>query len=158
MLRVLLTMDGDLSGYLIVLLLGIALTFADGQILIRAGRAFLEDVFERRETAASLSTLLVVFFHLLVLGIIALVSTVDVGAESFVELIVKKMGWVLLILAMAHAITVIILTRVRHQWREQQLLAEATQLAEGGPPPPPPPPAPRVEPSDRSIDVAPPPW
>ena len=151
-------MDGDLGGYLIVLLLGTALTIADGQVLIRAGRGFLEDVFERRETAESLSTMLVVFFHLLVLGVLALVSTVDVGAESFVELIVKKMGWVLLILAVAHAITMIILGRLRHQWREQQLLAEANQLAEGGPPPPAPPAAPTVEPSDRSVDVAPPQW
>ena len=69
--------------------------------------------------------MLVAFFHLLVLGVIALVSTIDVGAESFVELIVKKTGWVLLVLAVAHGITMIILTRLRNQWREQQLLAEA---------------------------------
>jgi hypothetical protein len=152
-------MDGDLAGYLVVLALGTALTIADGQILIRAGRGFLADVFESRETASSLSTMLVAFFHLLVLGVLALVSTVDVGAENFVELVVRKMGWVLLILALAHGITMIILARLRRQWREQQLIAEAVH-PEGGPPPAssPPPPSPRIEPSNRSIDVAPPQW
>jgi hypothetical protein len=151
-------MDGDLAGYVIVLMLGTALTIADGQVLIRAGRGFLEDVFERRETANSLSTMLVVFFHLLVLGVLALVSTVDVGADNFLELIVKKMGWVLLILALAHGITMIVIARLRHQWREQQLVAEAMHPDEHPPPPSPPTRAPRVEPSDRSVDVAPPQW
>ena len=151
-------MDGDVGGYLLVLVIGIALTVLDGQILVRAGRGFLEDVFPRRETANSLSTMLVAFFHLLVLGVIALVSTIDVGAESFVELIVKKTGWVLLVLAVAHGITMIILTRLRNQWREQQLLAEAEPPDRTGPPPPAPAAMPTVEPSDRSIDVAPPQW
>lgn len=109
---------------LTVLGIGVVLTVAVGQILARSGRLFLQDSFERPETASSVSTLLLVLFHLVVLGVIALVATIDLSIENAVEAIVVRLGFVLLVLGAAHAGTLLALTWLRRRRREQMLLGE----------------------------------
>lgn len=121
--------DSD-SIYLTVLVVGVVLTVVIGQILIRSGRPFLEDVFARPETVSSVTRLLVVLFHLIVLGVIALVATIDVTFANPVETIVVRLGFVLLVLGAAHAGTLLVLARLRKRRHEQMLLDEMSAQAE----------------------------
>lgn len=118
------------SIYLSVLIAGVVLTIVIGQILIRSGRPFLEDVFDRPETASSVTRLLVVLFHLVVLGVIALVATIDVTFDNPLETIVVRLGFVLLVLGGAHAGTLLVLARLRKRRHEQILLDEMNAQAE----------------------------
>ncbi|MFN2496803.1 MAG: hypothetical protein ABR608_12975 [Pseudonocardiaceae bacterium] len=114
----------DVSIYLTVLFIGIGLTVVVGQILVRSGRPFLEDVFPHRETASSVTQLLVVLFHLIVLGIIALVASIDVTVGPPIQTIVVRIGLILLVLGVAYGGTLLLLTRLRARRREQLLTDE----------------------------------
>jgi len=117
-------MADPLNIYLTVLFIGIGLTVLVGQILIRSGRPFLEDVFPNRETASSVTQLLVVLFHLIVLGVIALIASIDVTLDHPVQTIVVRTGLVLLVLGVAYGATLLTLNRLRARRREQLLTDE----------------------------------
>ena len=123
-------MTDPASTYLTVLFIGIALTVGVGQILIRSGRPFLEDVFRERETARSVTRLLVVLFHLIVLGVIALVATIDITLEHPVQTIVVRLGLVLLVVGAAYGGTLLLLTRLRTRRRMQMRLDARVMQAE----------------------------
>ncbi|MGH4015507.1 MAG: hypothetical protein ACRDSL_16610 [Pseudonocardiaceae bacterium] len=116
--------------YLTVLFIGIVLTIIVGQILVRSGRPFLEDVFAERETADSVTRLLVVLFHLVVLGVIALVATIDITLDHPIQTIVVRLGLVLLVLGAAYAGSLFVLARLRSRRQTQMLLDEQSAQAE----------------------------
>lgn len=117
-------MDDPLNVYLTVLFIGVGLTLVVGQILVRSGRPFLEDVFRSPGTASSVTRLLVVLFHLVVLGIIALIASIDITLDHPVQTIVVRTGLVLLVLGMAYAATLLVLARLRARRRDQLLTDE----------------------------------
>ena len=123
-------MADQAGSYFVVLFVGIALTVVVGQILVRSVRPFLEDVFQHPETSASVTRLLVVLFHLVVLGVIALVATIGITFDHPVQTIVVKLGLVLLVLGAAHAGTLLALARLRARRRMQMLLDEKSAQAE----------------------------
>lgn len=123
-------MVDPVSTYLTVLFVGIVLTVVVGQILIRSGRPFLEDVFPEPETARSVTRLLVVLFHLVVLGVIALVATIDITLDHPIQTIVVRFGLVLLVLGGAHAGTLFVLARLRARRRLQLRLDERNAQVE----------------------------
>lgn len=110
--------------YVLMLVLGTALTVLVGQILIRTGEGFLDEVFEDKQTAKSINRLLAVLFHLVVLGVLALISTMEVPGEDPLQIIVTKLGVVLLVLGAAHGSTMLLLARIRSKRREQELADE----------------------------------
>ncbi|MGH3797321.1 MAG: hypothetical protein ACRDSP_20800 [Pseudonocardiaceae bacterium] len=114
-------MGDGLGTYVVVLVLGIGSVLLVGQVLLRTGQAILEEAFEQR-VANSVNRLLSVLFHLGALGILALISTVDVPVTGAVQTVVTKLGIVLLILGMAHGLLILMLTRLRARSREQQAL------------------------------------
>lgn len=116
--------------YVLVLLIGLVLTLIVGQILMRAGQEFLAEVFPDRGTARSVNRLLVVLFHLVVLGILAIISTVDVPGEDLLQTVVTKVGIVLLVLGAAHGGTMLVLARIRAKRREQDLADEMSAQLE----------------------------
>ncbi|MGH4026808.1 MAG: hypothetical protein ACRDRV_19725 [Pseudonocardiaceae bacterium] len=128
-------MTDPASTYLAVLFIGIALTVAVGQILIRSGRPFLQDVFRDRDTATSVTRLLVVLFHLIVLGVIALVATIDITLDHPVQTIVVRVGLVLLVVGAAYGGTLLLLARLRARRRLQLLIEEETEQARHTQPP-----------------------
>lgn len=123
-------MGNPVGTYLTVLFIGIALTVVVGQILIRSGRPFLEDVFRERETARSVTRLLVVLFHLIVLGVIALVATINITLAHPIQTIVVRLGLVLLVVGVAYGGTLLVLTRLRARRRMQMRLDERASQAE----------------------------
>lgn len=125
-------MDGDVGGYVLVLAFGAAITLVVAQILIRAGEGFLDEVFEEEKPARSLSQLLAALFLLVSLGLVALVSTKDVDARSLIEVVIIKLGIVLLIEGAILAVTLTVMARIRGQRRAQQLSGRAQQATANG--------------------------
>jgi hypothetical protein len=117
------------SVYLSVLVIGVVLTVVVGQILLRSGRPFLEDVFEQPQRVESVTRMLVVLFHLVVLGVVALVATIDVTFDSAVETVAARLAFILLVLGAAHAGTLLVLARLRRRRREQLLFDEMNAMA-----------------------------
>jgi len=103
----------DDSAYVMFLILGTALVFADGQIIYRSGLRYLANSQGDRGSARSMARLVSVLFHLGVLGILALISTIDIATDTPLQGVVLRLGVVLVMLAIAHAITISVLTRLR---------------------------------------------
>ncbi|HEY2763236.1 MAG TPA: hypothetical protein VGJ13_04370 [Pseudonocardiaceae bacterium] len=114
-------MNDGLGTYVVVLVLGIGSALLVGQVLLRTGQAILEEAFEQR-VANSVNRLLCVLFHLGALGVLALISTVDVPVTGAVQTVVTKFGIVLLLLGLAHGLLILMLTRLRNRSREQGVL------------------------------------
>lgn len=121
---------GALGSYVLLLVLSIALTVLVGQILMRTGESFLADVFDDRQTAKSVNRLLAVLFHLVVLGVLALITTVNPPPDGELQTLVFKLGVVLLVLGAAHGATMLLLARIRSKRREQELADEMSAQLE----------------------------
>lgn len=115
------------STYALVLVFGAILTLLVGQLLIRAGKAFLTDIFGDEHTAASISRLLGVLFYLITLGVLALLSIVDLPTEGPIQTIIAKLGVVLLVLGVAHGATMLALIQLRNRRREQTVVDELSE-------------------------------
>jgi hypothetical protein len=116
------------GGYLTLVVIGVLITVGVGQILLRSGKPFLEDVFQSQETADSINRLLVVLFHLLTLGVLAMISIVDVPQDAGpVQTIVFKIGVVLLLVGIAYGICMLVLLRIRERRRQLKMSAEIDQ-------------------------------
>ena len=110
----------DASSYVTFLLIGILLVLIDGQILYRGGLGYLQKVYQA-DNARSVMQLVTVLFHLVVLGLLALISTLDVATGMPIRDLVVKWGVVLLGLAAAHGLTMAILVGMRSRRREERL-------------------------------------
>lgn len=111
-------MTDPIDLYVTVVVLGAVLTIVVGLILYRVGEPFLEEVFGDRRRARSMNRLLVVLFNLVVLGILALISVIDVPwVQGEVQLVVTKLGVVLLVLGAAHGFAMYGLGRIRSRRR-----------------------------------------
>ncbi len=122
-------MDGTVGAYLLVLAVGTVLIVIIGQILIRSGAAMLADAEPDRTGAGSVSTLVGVLFYLVALGVLTLVATVEVPADSGLQAVVTKLGIVLLVLGGLTALTIGAFSAIRGRRAEQRLL-EASARAE----------------------------
>ena len=116
--------SADTGTYLLIVTIGFVLTIIVGQILMRSGVGFLRDVFDDPDVAQSMTRLLGVGFHLVALGFMALLSTWDpITVTNTVQLVVTKVGGVLLFLGILHIGTLFALTRVRNNGRAQRMAA-----------------------------------
>ena len=128
------------NAYLSFLAIGVALVLIDGQIIYRSGRRYLENSYGDPAAGASMTRLVTVLFHLATLGVLALISTIDMG-DSDLPGVVGRIGVLLLILALAHAITLGVLARIRGE-------QEVEAVVQRGP-------RPRVETEQQGPTVAP---
>ncbi|SEF23212.1 hypothetical protein SAMN05421837_10270 [Amycolatopsis pretoriensis] len=99
------------NAYLSFLVIGVVLVLIDGQIIYRSGRRYLESSYGDPAAGASMTRLVTVLFHLATLGVLALVSTINLGGD--ITGVVARIGVLLLILAIAHGITLAVLSRIR---------------------------------------------
>ena len=109
------------------LVLGIVQVVVDGQLIYRGGKGYLKRAAYDEEQAGSMMKLTTVLFHLVVLGLLALVSIIDVDTGDPVKNVVLKLGIVLLLLALAHGATMAILARIRDRQVQQQLADEMAE-------------------------------
>ena len=108
------------EGYLAFVVLGALLVIAVGQLIIRSGEVYLEEVFPDPRVAKSVSRLLAVLFYLFALGVLGITSTVDVPVDGTPQIVVTKLGIVLLCLGVVFAITMLVLSRIRDRREEQE--------------------------------------
>lgn len=113
-------MNTALASYLAVLLSGTALTLLVGVILRRNGQALVEEAYSESR-AAGLTRLVAVGFHLVTLGVLALISTVSVPVDGVVQTVVTKLGVVLLVLGVAYGFALLALGRIRDARRRARL-------------------------------------
>ena len=118
----------DSSPYLLVLLIGAVIVLLDGQLILRKSPAYLDEVYQNPARSRQLSALVTLLFHLVMLGFVALVASVGLGADPGPRAIIARTGVMLLLTAVGHAATMAILSRLRDQQLSTQI-AE-TQLAE----------------------------
>lgn len=108
------------------LVLGVLLVVIDGQLIYHSGKGYLKRAYDE-EQAVSMIRLTAVLFHLTVLGLLALVSIIEVETGDPVKNVVVKLGVVLLLLALAHGVTMAILSRIRERQLQQQLADEMAE-------------------------------
>ena len=100
------------EAYVSFLAIGVVLVLIDGQVIYRSGRGYLESSYGDPAAGASMTRLVTVLFHLVTLGLLALLSTIPLG-DSDLPGVVGRVGVLLLVLAIVHAITLAVLGRIR---------------------------------------------
>jgi hypothetical protein len=106
---------------LILLGVSIALTFLVGRLLVTAGEPFLQEVFQDRKVTRSVNMLLSVLFHLITLGVLAIVSVVGLGPGDGLQNFIARLGVVLLILGVAYGISMLVLIRIRERRKADEI-------------------------------------
>lgn len=132
------------SGYLLILLIGAVIVIVDGQLVFRKSPAYLDEVYQNPARSRQVSGLVAVLFHLVMLGLVALVASIGLSENPSPRSIIARVGVLLLLTAFGHAGTMSVLSRLRDQ-QESTRIAEATvdsHIERDGQPPAPP--APRV--------------
>ena len=115
------------NSYVTFLALGVVLVLIDGQLISRSGRGYLRKVYEPEEVR-SMIHLVSGLFHLVVLGLLALISLINVDTGLPIRDVVVKLGVLLLLLAVAHGFTLTILMKIRdRRWQEQM----SDEIADG---------------------------
>ena len=124
----------DTAMYITLLVVAVALTFAVGRLLVTAGEPFLQEVFQDAKVTRSVNLLLSVLFHLITLGVLAIITVVDFASDMEpLQQFVVKLGVVLLILGIAYGISMLVLIRVRERRRASQISEQVQErLAERG--------------------------
>ncbi|GAA1267854.1 hypothetical protein [Saccharothrix xinjiangensis] len=115
------------QGYAAFLLLGVVLVLIDGQLIYRSGKGYMNRAYGDPEAARSMTRLATVLFHLVVLGLLALVSMISISTGDPVKDVVAKLGIMLLVLALVHAVTMVVLGRIRDRQIQQQLADEMAE-------------------------------
>ena len=123
----------DSNSYVAFLVIGVLLVLIDGQIIYRNGRRFLQQATPNAP-ATSLTTLVSVLFHLGTLGVLMLLSTIDLPADNQTEGLVVRLGIVLLVLGLAHWIAVSALSRIREREEYEEVTAERQARAQANEP------------------------
>jgi len=119
----------DANSYATFLLIGVLIVLIDGQIIYRGGLGYLRKVYAN-DSGRSVMQLVSVLFHLTVLGALALISMINVSTGMPVRDLVVKLGVVLLVLAVAHGVTMAIVVNIRDRRREEQI-EEGSIVADG---------------------------
>lgn len=109
----------------VFLVVGVVLVAVDGQLLRRSGTTYLKAAYPDAPVADSVNQLVTVLFHLVALGVLALLSAVDLGLAGFEDVVVRT-GILLLLLALAHGVTIGVLARLRSRQQAGQLSEELT--------------------------------
>jgi hypothetical protein len=120
--------------YLAYLLISVSLTVLAANVLSRSGRLFLAEALGGNESAArGITSLIVVSFYLISLGVVVLAMRIpsnSVSAVHAVQLLATKVGLVLLVLGALYLAGIVALTRLRRRLKAQnQSAADGAESA-----------------------------
>jgi len=107
-----------IGAYLVYGMVSIGLTLVLARTLFRNGAVFLHDVFARREgMAEAVNRLLVIGFYMLNLGYAFLILRSNPATDTLgaVELLVEKLGVLLVSLGAIHFVNMLVFWRIRRQ-------------------------------------------
>jgi hypothetical protein len=114
-----------ISKYLLVLAIGVCIVLIDGVLLLRKSPAYLDEVYQNPARSRQVTSLVGLMFLLVMLGAVALVSSITFSPDASVQSVLARVGVLFIVTAAGHGITFAVLSRLR----EQEL---ATQVAETG--------------------------
>lgn len=114
-----------------VLVLGAVISVVVGRALRRAGRPFLDDVLQDDRVADAVARLLTLLFYLVSLGTVALLATVDFPGMNWLYATSFKLGAVLLVIGVAHGLTLLVLLRIKKRRRRQMVEEEMARRLTG---------------------------
>jgi len=137
----------DNGSYVAFLIIGIVLVAIDGHLIYRSAVKYLANRYTERGSATSMARMVAVLFHLVVLGVLALISVIDIDAGAQLQTVVVRLGVLLLILALAHGLTITILNRMRDRLDTEELTMERIEARREAPAAPVAPAAPAVAPT-----------
>jgi len=75
----------DTAQYLLLLVISVGLTFLVARLLVRAGEPFLQEVFQDEKVSRSVNMLLSVLFILVTLGVLAIISVIDIDTGDALQ-------------------------------------------------------------------------
>jgi hypothetical protein len=108
--------------YLAYLVISVGLTVLAGNVLSRSGRLFLAEALGSDSAASGITSLVVVSFYLISLGVVVLTMRIPserVSAIQAIQLLGTKIGVVLLALGALYLAGIIALTRLRRRLKAQ---------------------------------------
>jgi hypothetical protein len=100
--------------YLMVLLLGAAMVIADGQLIMRDSPSYLAEAYRDPRKARQVASLVALLFHLVMLGVVLLVTS-GMDPNPTVPAVLRRLGVLLILTALGHAATMVVLSRLREQ-------------------------------------------
>ena len=103
------------SPYLLVLFIGAVIVLVDGQLILRKSPGYLDEVFQNPARSRQMASMVAFLFHLVMLGIVALVASIGLGVDPGPRTVIARTGVMLLLTAIGHAATMAILSRMRDQ-------------------------------------------
>lgn len=115
--RLIIDEDGEIAmgpetSNVLFLVIGAVLIVGDGQLLRRSGATYLEEAYPDPKVADSVNRLIAVLFHLVMLGVLALMSVRATGGYAAM---IFQLGIMLLIMALGHGLTIWVLARLRRR-------------------------------------------
>lgn len=111
------------GAYLLILVIGALVVLVDGQLIMRKAPGYLDEVYDNPRRSRQITSMVVGLFHLIMLGVVALVSSVGLDPDAGTQSVLARIGVLLLLAAIGHGVTLLVLSRLR----EQEL---TTQVAE----------------------------
>jgi hypothetical protein len=109
------------SEQILFIVVGVVIVFGVGQLLIRSGRRYLAGSAPgEKASAGPAASLVAALFHLLTLGVVALISVLSIGSDAQTRFLVQ-VGVFLVVLAGVYAVALVQINRRR----EEALVAEA---------------------------------
>ncbi len=113
-------MAASAGSYVVSLVVGIVIVIVVGQLLRRLGHNFLDEVYGDRTLTTSLNALFGTLYHLFALGLLTLVSAVNLGLDG-IQLVIARTGIFLLILGAVYGLAVLGLEAARKRRQEEAL-------------------------------------
>jgi len=111
------------GAYLWVLAIGSLIVLADCLLILRISPTYLDKVYRNPARSRNVVRLVSLLFCLVMLGVVALVSSVGFAPDAGVRSVIARLGVVLILTALGHGITLTVLSRLR----EQELATEITE-------------------------------
>ena len=108
--------------YLAILLIGVVIVMVDGQLILRTGPGYLAEVYPDPKRARQVAVLVTVLFHLVMLGVVALVASIALSPDAGIRAVLARVGITLILTAIGHAVTIAVLSRLRQQELDTQVL------------------------------------
>jgi hypothetical protein len=120
---------GD-GAYLLILIVGVVIVLVDGQLILRGAPGYLAEVYHSPKEARQVSGMVAVLFHLIMLGVVALVTSIWIAPDAGIRSVLARVGIILVLTAIGHGITMAVLSRLRQQQLDTQIME--SQVAERG--------------------------
>ncbi|MGQ0479919.1 MAG: hypothetical protein ACT4O0_02645 [Pseudonocardia sp.] len=116
----------DNGSYLMILVIGALIVFAMGQLLMRKAPAYLDEAYEDLAQSRKVAGLVIGFFHLIMLGLVFLTSSLGLSPEAGTQSVLARIGVIFLLTAVGYGITLLVLSRMRDQEQATQVELHTT--------------------------------